>query len=93
MPIHEPGLDDLLASVQGCLTWTTSYDSVHEADVIFAGNRASPGQAVSCARSAFRKPVNFLWDKMALSGPRRLSDFHAPADLRGVALLPRPHLS
>ncbi|OOV12694.1 UDP-glucose/GDP-mannose dehydrogenase family protein [Deinococcus sp. LM3] len=43
VPIHEPGLDDLLASVQGRLTWTTSYDSVHEADVIFICVGTPPG--------------------------------------------------
>lgn len=44
VPIHEPGLNDLLASVQGRLTWTTSYDAVATADVVFICVGTPPGQ-------------------------------------------------
>lgn len=43
VPIHEPGLDDLLRNQTGGLTWTTSYESVLEADVIFICVGTPPG--------------------------------------------------
>ncbi|GGR93280.1 UDP-glucose dehydrogenase family protein [Deinococcus sedimenti] len=43
VPIHEPGLDDLLASVAHRLTWTTAYDAVSAADVVFICVGTPPG--------------------------------------------------
>ncbi|MFC3834452.1 UDP-glucose dehydrogenase family protein [Deinococcus rufus] len=43
VPIHEPGLDDLLASQDGRLTWTTDYSAVKDADVIFICVGTPPG--------------------------------------------------
>ncbi|PNY79776.1 UDP-glucose dehydrogenase family protein [Deinococcus koreensis] len=43
VPIHEPGLDDLLASQVERLTWTTDYSAVRDADVIFICVGTPPG--------------------------------------------------
>ncbi|GGN38192.1 UDP-glucose dehydrogenase family protein [Deinococcus daejeonensis] len=44
VPIHEPGLDALLESVKGNLDWSTSYDSVARADVVFICVGTPPGK-------------------------------------------------
>ncbi|BDP44150.1 UDP-glucose 6-dehydrogenase (plasmid) [Deinococcus aetherius] len=43
VPIHEPGLDLLLASQEDRITWTTDYQAVAEADVIFICVGTPPG--------------------------------------------------
>ncbi|WP_233555338.1 UDP-glucose dehydrogenase family protein [Deinococcus sp. RM] len=44
VPIHEPGLDALLESVKGNLDWSTTYDSVAQADVVFICVGTPPGK-------------------------------------------------
>jgi len=44
VPIHEPGLDALLESVKGNLDWSTAYDSVAQADVVFICVGTPPGK-------------------------------------------------
>ncbi|MFB9995030.1 UDP-glucose dehydrogenase family protein [Deinococcus oregonensis] len=43
VPIHEPGLEGLLAGQEERLTWTTSYEAITEADVIFICVGTPPG--------------------------------------------------
>ncbi|OLV15821.1 UDP-glucose dehydrogenase family protein [Deinococcus marmoris] len=43
VPIHEPGLSDLLAENAERLSWTSDYSSVKEADVIFICVGTPPG--------------------------------------------------